>query len=155
MLRHVTLSIAVLLTLLLGAPASALASDPAVHDEASVVGDQFVCGSTTYTITQGTVHSVMHETTNASGNTSFTFTLTPRNVVAINGATTVAIVGAFWVGATFQPKNGNGQFTITAHFQLVEQGTGTIGRVQSIFHMSPNGKVTDHDFSTCLLPPDE
>jgi hypothetical protein len=55
---------------------------PAQHSVADVTGDTISCGSTTYTITSGSIRIVEHADESASGNANFTVTLTPQHVVA-------------------------------------------------------------------------
>jgi hypothetical protein len=126
----------------------AWADDPAVHEEFSVVGDVFVCDGATYTITEGTVKSVVHETEAANGNTSITGTSTPVGVVATDGTSTFRIVGAVWFGASFNVNTGTGPETFTAKLQIVGAG-GKADSVNVTFHVSPNGDVNAFDFGSC------
>lgn len=136
-------------------PASA--NQPAFHFEEDVTGETFVCESTTYTITSGSIKATGHEGESASGNTNFTFTITPRKVVAEDPAgNEYKIVGAFWVGGTTNAQRGSEQFTFTDKFQIVEQGGGSIDSVNVTFHVNVvDGEVTnikDFDFGTCMSP---
>ena len=132
-------------------PASANA--PAQHFTEDVTGDQFVCGSTVYTVTSGVIAITEREGASASGNESFTVTIVPRNVVLEDGAGGVfAIHGAEWIGGTFNAQTGTFEFTDTAHFNILSVGGGTVASVAFTFHLSPNGKVVDLDFGSCELP---
>lgn len=135
---------------------SAFGSGPAQRFIEPVTGDQFVCEDATYTITSGSIQIVVHEGESASGNQNFTFTLTPRKVVAEDGdGNVVSIRGATWVGGSFNAQQGTEVFTSTDKFQLVQQGSGTVDNVNLTFHVtSVNGNVKDFDFGTCVPPGD-
>jgi hypothetical protein len=135
--------------LLLGA-SSALANQPAMHFTQDVTGDTLQCGDTTYTIVSGEVAVVMHEGQSASGNTNFTGTITPRNVVLQDqDGNLYSLSGAIWFGATFNANTGGFQATSTDKFQIVSQGGGTVDSVNAVEHVSPNGKEFLFDFGTC------
>src|SRR5215211_4897986 len=87
--------------LLLALAVPALANQPAEHSTEDVTGDTIQCEGAVYTITSGTIRIVAHEGTSASGNTNFTVTLTPQNVLAVDEAgNQYSIVGAVWFGGT-------------------------------------------------------
>ena len=137
------------------APVSA--NQPAIHFEEDPAGDTFVCESTSYTVTSGSIKFTIHEGESKSGNTNFTVTLTPQNVVAEDPAGNVyKIAGAFWVGGTTNAQSGSEQFTLTDKFQIVERGVGSVGSVNVTFHVNAvDGEVTnikDFDFGTCTSP---
>jgi hypothetical protein len=144
------------LGVLLALTAPALASQRAVHDTIDVTGDTIQCGSTVYTITSGTISFVMHEGTSASGNTNFTVTITPHDVVAVDETgNQYSVVGATWVGGTFNANTGGEQFTDTEKLQIVSQGGGTVDSVNVTFHITaqPNNLVVKElDFGTCAPP---
>ena len=133
---------------------SAFGSGPAERVTIPVTGDQFVCEDATYTITSGSIQIVEHEGESASGNENFTFTVTPRHVVAEDGdGNVVSIRGAEWGGGSFNATQGTGVFTFTDKFQLVQQGSGTVDNVNVTFHITEvNGNVKDFDFGTCVSP---
>jgi hypothetical protein len=135
---------------------SAFGSGPAQRFIEPVTGDQFVCEDATYTITSGSIQIVVHEGESASGNQNFTFTLTPRKVVAEDAdGNVVSIRGATWVGGSFNAQQGTEVFTSTDKFQLVQQDSGTVDNVNLTFHVtSVNGNVKDFDFGTCVPPGD-
>jgi len=139
----------------LAGPSSA--NQPAFHFEEDVTGLTFVCESTTYTITSGSIKLTAHEGESESGNANFTFTLTPQKVVAEDPAgNAYRIVGAFWVGGTFNAQRGSEQFTLTDKFQIVTRGGGSVDSVNVTFHVNVvDGEVTnikDFDFGTCASP---
>ena len=141
---------------LVAAVSPASANAPAEHFTEEVTGDQFVCGSTVYTVTSGVIAITVHEGQSASGNENFTVTIVPRNVVLEDAAGDVfTIRGAEWIGGAFNAKKGTFQFTDTAHFNILSVGGGTVDTVHFTFHMSPNGQVVDLDFGTCELPEEE
>jgi hypothetical protein len=128
------------------------ADAPAEHEILSVVGDTFECDGTTYTITQGSIRIVSHETITPQGNEAFTVTITPLGVFATDGTTTVRVSGAEWIGGTFNANTGGGVFTLTGKFQLVAPGQGTLDSVNVVLHFSPNGDFFEFDFGTCEVP---
>lgn len=133
------------------------ANQPAFHFQEDVAGETFVCESTSYTITSGSIKATGHEGESESGNTNFTFTLTPQNVVAEDPAgNAYKIVGAFWVGGTTNAQSGSEQFTLTDKFQIIKRGGGTVDSVNVTFHVNAvDGEVTnikDFDFGTCASP---
>jgi hypothetical protein len=132
-------------------PASANA--PAQHFTEDVTGDEIVCGSTVYTITSGVIAFTVHEGEAASGNTNFTVTIVPRDVVLEDAAGSVfSIHGAEWIGGTENVQKGTFQFTDTIFFTILSSGGGVVGTVRAVFHISPNGKIVDLNFGTCELP---
>jgi hypothetical protein len=142
--------------LLLALTVPALASQPATHSTEDVTGDTFQCDTAVYTVTSGTVSIVTHEGSSASGNTNFTVTITPRNVVAVDEAgNQYSIAGAIWFGGTFNANTGGEQFTDTDKLQIVSSGGGTVDSVNVTFHITaqPNNIVVkDFDFGTCAEP---
>ena len=142
-------------------PSMAMADEPAVTETFPVAGDQFVCEDATYTLVSGVVHFIIHEGSSTSGNENFTLTIAPQNVLAVSNdpaaeGETFRIVGAFWVGGTLNEKKGTAQFTVTDHFQIIDEGAGTVGDVQVTSHTTfvPPDKlvVKDFDFGTCSSP---
>ena len=133
---------------------SALGSGPAERVTIPVAGDQFVCEDATYTITSGSIQIVEHEGESASGNENFTFTITPRKVVAVDGdGNVVSIRGATWGGGSVNAKQETGVLTFTDKFQIIQQGSGTVDNVNSTFHITfVNGNVKEFDFGTCETP---
>lgn len=129
---------------------------PAVHDVADVTGDTFVCVSTTYTVTSGSIKIVTHEGTSNTGNLNFTGTVTPQNVVAEDtDGNEVTVRGAFWFGGTFNVQRETEQFWSTGKLQLVDE-TGSVDSVNVTFFIQVvDGVVTnikDFDFGTCAEP---
>lgn len=133
-----------------------LADGPAERLTVPVTGDQFVCDDAVYTITSGEVQIVFHEGSAAQGNQNFTFTLTPRKVVAEDElGNVVSIVGVTWAGGAFNANTGGEVFTVTDKFQLVSKGSGTVGSVNATFHVTdqPNNFVIkDFDLGNCSVP---
>jgi len=148
-----------LLALVLAAAAAvspASANAPAQHSTEDVTGDEIVCGSTVYTVTTGVLVITTHEGASASGNTNFTVTIVPQDVVLEDAAGSVfSIHGAEWIGGTENAQTGTFQFTDTDYFTIVSSGGGVVGTVRTTFHISPNGRVVDLEFGTCELPEEE
>ncbi len=142
--------------LLLALTGPALASQPAMHFTEDVTGDTFQCDTAVYTVTSGTISTVIHEGASASGNTNFTATITLRKVTAVDEAgNRYSIAGAVWFGGTTNANTGGEQFTDTEKFQIVSKGGGTVDSVNVTFHLTaqPNNFVIkDFDFGTCATP---
>ena len=137
---------------LAGAPASA--AQPAQHSVEDVTGDTIACESTTYTITSGSIKITIHEGGSESGNTNFTGTITPQNVVAEDPAgNEYTLRGAFWFGGTTHSQD---QFWSTAKLQIIGQGGGVVDSVNTTFFIQVvDGEVTnikEFDFGTCEEP---
>ena len=137
---------------------AALANGPAERFTEDVTGDQIVCEDATYTITSGEIRIVVHEGEAAQGNHNFTFTLTPRKVVAEDEfGNPVSVVGAFWAGGAFNANTGGEVFTFTGKLQLVSKGGGSVDSVNVTVHVTaqPNNFVIkEFDFGSCLPPED-
>jgi hypothetical protein len=144
-----------LLALVLAAAAAtypASANGPALHFEDSVVGDVFVCATATYTVTSGTLVSVFHEGTSASGNTNFTGTLVARKVVLEDeDANIYSLAGAVWFGDTSNAQQGTAQGTFTAFLNIISKGGGVVDTVQQVGHFGSGGEFF-LDKGTCVLP---
>lgn len=103
---------------------SAFGSGPAEREIFPVISDQFVCEGATYTITSGSVQIVGHGDESASGNENFTFTVTPRHVVAEDGdGNVLSDVGAFTGGGSFNAQQGTRVFTSTLKLQIGPVGS--------------------------------
>ncbi len=154
-MRRTTVSV-LALGVVMALATAALANGPAERFTEDVTGDQIICEDATYTITSGEIRIVVHEGAAAQGNQNFTFTLTPRNVVAEDeSGNPVSVVGAFWAGGAFNANTGGEVFTFTGKLQLVSKGSGSVDSVNVTFHVTaqPNNFVIkDFDFGTCEEP---
>ena len=149
-LRPVVVAVTLALALSLGVATATAA--PAQHREDSVVGDVFVCESATYTVIEGTLKFTFHEGSSKSGNTSFTGTLVPQNVVLVDeDGAKYSNTGALWFGDTSNAQQGSAQGTFTAHLNIVSQGGGVVDTVRQTGHFGANGEF-ELDKGTCLLP---
>jgi hypothetical protein len=149
MKRFLLVAAAMASVLLLGvSPAGA--NQPAMHFTQDGTGDMLQCGDTTYTVVSGAMVTVVHEGQSASGNTNFTSTITPRNVVLQDqDGNLYSVGGAVWFGGTFNANTGGFQGTSTDKLQIVSQGGGTVDSVNGVEHVSPNGKEFLFSFGTC------
>ena len=134
--------------------AQAYADGPAQHFLEDVTGDTIDCRTETYTITSGAIKVVLHEATSASGNTSFTGTVTARHVRAEDEAgAAYSIRGTEWFGATSNARRGTFQATFTGHLQVVAKGSGVVDSVRVTQHITlVNGNLKEFDFGTCVAP---
>ncbi len=140
------------------AAAPVSASQPAFHSVEDVTGDTIECASTTYTVTSGSILFTIHEGQSKTGNTNFTGTITPQDVVAEDTAgNEVSVRGAFWFGGTTTTQRGSEQFWSTGKLQLVDE-TGLVDNVNVTFFVQVvDGEVTnikEFDFGTCAPPED-
>jgi hypothetical protein len=133
---------------------TAFANSPAQHSVENVTGEVLDCGSAQYTITSGSVKTVFHEGTSASGNTNFTGTITTQGIVAEDAAgTQYSIRGTEWFGATDNAQQGTFQATFTGQLQVVAAGAGRVDSVRVVQHITfVNGNVKEFDFGTCVAP---
>jgi hypothetical protein len=145
------LATAAMASVLLVGMSSAAANQPAMHFTQPVAGsDRLQCGDTTYTPISGELATVVHEGQSASGNTNFTSTITPHNVVLQDqDGNLYSVGGAIWFGGTFNANTGGFQGTSTDKFQILSQGGGTVDSVNGVEHVSPNGKEFSFSFGTC------
>ena len=154
MKRIILIAAAVGSLLLVGLSSAGAA--PADHFTEDVTGDVFQCEGAVYTVTSGTIRTVVHEGASASGNQNFTVTITPQHVVAVDEAgNQYSIAGAVWFGGTINATTGGEQFTDTEKLQIVSKGGGTVDSVNLTFHVTaqPNNIVVkDFDFGTCAPP---
>jgi hypothetical protein len=126
---------------------------PAQHSEESVVGDVFVCDTNTYETIAGTIKIVAHEGESASGNTNFTATLTPQNVVVRDeDGNLYRVSGAVWFGDTSNAQQESAQGTLTLHLNILSQGGGVVDRVALTGHFSTGGSNFTFDKGTCAPP---
>ena len=143
-----------LLALVLAAAAAAYPASaaPAEHFTEDVTGDVFVCDSAVYTVTSGTLLSVFHEGTSASGNTNFTGTLVPKHVVLEDDEGNVySLSGAVWFGDTSNAQQGTSQGTFTAFLTLSGKVEESSTRFGSVAHFGANGEFSI-DSGSCVLP---
>jgi hypothetical protein len=140
------------LVLASAAAASPASAAPAQHFEDDVTGDVFVCDSAVYTVTEGTLKSIFHQGTSKSGNTNFTGTLVPQNVVLEDeNGEQFRVAGAVWFGDTSNAQQGSAQGTFTAYLNIVSQGGGVVDTVRQTGHFSSTGEFfLDH--VSCELP---
>ena len=144
------LAIAAMASVLLVGMSSASANQPAMHFTQPATGEPLQCGDTTYTPISGELVTVVHEGQSASGNTNFTSTITPRQVVLQDqDGNLYSVAGAIWFGGTFNANTGGFQGTSTDKFQILSQGGGTVDSVNGVEHISPNGKEFSFSFGTC------
>lgn len=127
------------------APADASTSEGFI----SVVGETVECESGSYTATSGGLRYVIHANENPSGNTQTHGTFRLDDVtVEKNGLTYYASgVNTF----TFNYNANSGTFVSidTEKISIVERGSGLVGRVNAILHVSSDGTVRGFNFGTC------
>lgn len=125
----------------------------AIHVEEDVAGDVFVCETTTYTVTSGTLKAVFHEGESASGNVNFTGTLTPQHVTLVDEeGNSYRLAGAVWFGATGNAQQETGQQTFTTYLNILAAGGGVVDRVAQTGHFDFEGDGFLFDKGTCVVP---
>lgn len=130
----------------------AAASGPAVHDEFSIAGEVLPCPNATYTVVSGMIRSTYHETEAESGNTSFTGTITPRQVVLEDSSgQRYAMRGAIWFGGATNDRTGAEIVTATHNLEIVGRGEGVVNSIRLVERLR-DGEFVERDFGTCQLP---
>jgi hypothetical protein len=119
--------------------------------EVPITGDQFECGSTTWTVTEGFID--VKERIGPGQHLSVS--IRPVGAFAEDAdGNRVKLVGAESVSRN---TRGNGEeFTHIFHLNLVSQDDGgLVGRVAQVFHVSANDNhlnITEHDTGGCDGP---
>jgi glutamate dehydrogenase/leucine dehydrogenase len=154
-----TVLAAAAITLIGVGPAGAQTDHFKVHESIDVAGDVFTCASGDITVTGGMISQFVEGTVDAQGIFHITGTIVPHHVTAQDAAgNTYTISGAGWFGlkATGDPENGGMPIvaTDTEHFVVHSADGAVYAKVQSVEHLSPNGKVISFDFGACQPPPD-
>jgi hypothetical protein len=119
-------------------------------------GATFPCtNGTTYTVTGGTVKSIMHFSTDGSGGGHVTGTISPTGVTLTDGTTNTVyrLAGASWFGGNFT-ASGNFVATDTSFFNILGPSGGTVGRVAAVEHSSSGGTNWSFSFGQCSAPND-
>jgi hypothetical protein len=140
----------------MGLTTTVLANGPVERETEDVTGAQFVCDDAVYTITSGEIRVFFHGVSAAQGNQSGIFRIRPVKVVAEDeSGNPVSIVGTFSEGEALNANTGGGVFTLTAKFQLVSKGGGTVGNVNVTFHVTAQANnlvIKEFAIGNCSLP---
>ena len=118
-------------------------------------GATFACtNGTTYTVTSGTVRSILHMSSDASGGGHVTGTISPTKVTLSDGTTDTVyrLAGASWFGGNFD-SNGNFVSTDISFFNILGP-TGPVAKVGAVEHSSSRGSSWSLDFGQCSAPND-
>ena len=111
-----------------------------------VTGTVFECPTHTYTITSGTIESVMHVTVDASGRNHFTETERPSNVSLVDEDGNVySLRGAIRFG-------GRAGQILTATHMLNIVGRGGVADTIRLVERFRFGQLISRDFGSCDLP---
>jgi hypothetical protein len=141
MRRQVALLVAVVALLL-----PVAASAETTHESFDVTGTVFPCPTHTYTITSGTIKSVMHESVDASGRNHFTETSTPDRVRLVDeNGNVYSLRGAIWFGG-----RADQILTATHMFNIV--GAGGVADSIRLVERFRFGELISRDFGSCQLP---
>jgi hypothetical protein len=117
-----------------------------------VTGDTFQCDTAVYTVTSGSVRTVVHEEASASSNEDFTVTITPQNVVTVDEAGT-STRSRVWFGGDDTTRGE--QFTATQKLKIVSERGGTVDSVNLTAHVTAQPNTLSSrifDFGTCAPP---
>jgi hypothetical protein len=117
-------------------------------------GATFSCSTgVTYTVTGGTVRSIFHFSTDASGGGHVTGTTAPTGVTLSDGTTNTVyrLAGASWFGGNFD-ASGNFVSTDTSFFNILGPSGGPVAKVAVVEHMSSGGTNFSFDFGQCQAP---
>lgn len=139
---------------LTAAPAQAAATTSHEHDTFPAAGSVFTCAGGDLVATAGTVDEVIQTAVDAQGVVHVTGTITTHDVTLQDAARNpYTLSGAAWFGL----KLADDQIVVTtdtAHFVIHNAAGGVYAKVQSVEHLSPNGKGFSFDFGTCEAPAD-
>ena len=139
---------------LAAAPAHAAATTSHEHDTFPAAGSVFTCASGDLIATTGTVDEVIQTAVDAQDVVHVTGTITTHDVRLQDAAgNTYTLSGAAWFGVKF----ADGQVVVTTdttHFVIHNAGGGVYAKVQSVEHLSPNGRGFSFDFGSCEAPAD-
>jgi len=119
-------------------------------------GATFPCtNGTTYTVTSGTVRSIFHFSTDASGGGHVTGTISPTGVTLSDGTTDTVyrLAGASWFGGNFD-SDGDFVSTDTSFFNILGPSGGAVAKVAAVEHSSSSGANWSLDFGQCSAPND-
>lgn len=147
------LAVALVVALPAGAAGNAGSTQVATFDP---TGATFACtDGTTYTVTGGTVRSINHFSTDASGGGHVTGTISPTGVTLTDGTTETVyrLAGASWFGGSFD-SNGNFVSTDTSFFNILGPSGGPVAKVAGVEHSSSSGANWSLDFGQCSAPND-
>jgi hypothetical protein len=137
---------------LAAAPAAAAATSVTTIDPA---GAEFTCGTTTYTVTGGTLQLIQGATTSANGSGHFSLKRVPHAVTLVDGSTDTVyrLVGA---GSANGEVSTTGQFAFTdvTHFHIIVPNGGVVGTVSTVLRLSKNGTGFSFNFGDCQTPQD-
>lgn len=134
----------------------ALAAGPAsattYRSSEDATGGVFACQGATYTVTSGTIDTVIHEGSSSSGNENFTGTVTTDSVRLIDAAgNAYRLRGAVSFGATANDQQQSGIKRFTIRLTIVGE-SGVAERIAIAGHFSSDGSGFFMDKGTCAEP---
>jgi hypothetical protein len=147
------IAVALIVALPAGAAGNAGSTQVTTFDP---TGATFPCtNGTTYTVTGGTVRSIMHFSTDAAGGGHVTGTISPTGVTLTDGTsnTVYRLAGASWFGGNFSAA-GNFVATDTAFFNILGPSGGPVAKVAAVEHSSSDGANWSFNFGQCSTPSD-
>jgi hypothetical protein len=120
----------------------------AIHVEFSVAGETLACPNATYTIQSGSIREVVREGESPSGNTTFTVTDVPHDVVLTDATgATYSLRGAIWFGGATNDRTGAEVITATHMLTIVgPDGVADSIRLVEVFR---DDVLVTHAFGTC------
>jgi hypothetical protein len=136
------------------APARSAATTAHEHVTFPAAGSVFTCSGGDLTATAGTVDEVIQTAVDAQAVVHVTGTITTHGVTLQDAAgSAYTLSGASWFGLKLADEQVV-VITDTTHFVIHNATGGVYGKVQSVEHLSPNGKGFSFDFGTCEAPAD-
>jgi hypothetical protein len=143
------IAVALVVALPAGAAGNAGSTQVTTFD---ATGAKFPNG-TTYTVTGGTVRSVFHQSSDASGGGHVTGTTTPIGVTLTDGTsnTVYRLAGASWFGGNFDAA-GNFVTTDTSFFNILGPSGGPVAKVAAVEHSSSGGANWSFNFGQGSTP---
>jgi hypothetical protein len=120
----------------------------AVHVEFSIAGETLACPDATYTVQSGSIREVVREGESRSGNTMFTVTDVPHDVLLTDDTgAAYTLRGANWIGGATNDQTGAEVITATHMLNIV--GRGGVADSLRLVEIFRDGVLVSHEFGTC------
>jgi len=120
-----------------------------------VTGAVFTCPGTEYTVVEGTLRFVFHDSVASDGSEHLTSKRVPTEVTLTDGSTTTVyrLVGANAAGGNVSlGSNDSFEFTDVTMFNIVAVEGGIVARVAGVAHVNPTSGGFSFTFGECEAP---
>ena len=143
------------LSVLLGAAVAAAGASASGNASFDVTGAVFTCPGTEYTVVEGTLRFVFHDSVASDGSEHLTSKRVPTEVTLTDGSTTTVyrLVGANAAGGNVSlGSNDSFEFTDVTMFNIVAVEGGIVARVAGVAHVNPTSGGFSFTFGECEAP---